>query len=233
MIPSQAWFPTSIVDRAVWFKNFATNFAVIGSSLGFSDEEIEQVVADSEVVQFLSAAIYQNNAYTRALQGMQKSITQGKIGENTPDLPTPPLFSPPPMVPTGIFQRLVKTVNRVRTAPTYTNETGAILGILPGRTVREVTRDHVPKIVVDSAFGGYRFRVKVAKLRMDAFEVQVRRNSNDHFEHAATGIASPLDVALTPLNPGQPEQIYVRVRMLKGNEPVGNFSNMVQITVNP
>jgi hypothetical protein len=233
MLPSQAWFPTSIVERAAWFKNFAANVEVLGPSLGFSPAEIEQVVADNEVVQFLAAAIYQNNAYTRALQSVQRTLTQGDIGDNTPELPTPPVFSPPPMVPTGIFERLIKTVNRVRVAPAFNAATGAVLGVNPTKTMRTVTRDHVPKIVVDPAFGGYRFTVKVAKLRMDAFEVQVRRNSSDRFEHAATGISSPFEVALTPLNPGQPEQIYVRVRMLKGNEPVGNFSNMVQVTVNP
>ena len=233
MIPSQAWFPTSIVERAAWFRNFTKNFSVIGPSLGFSTAEIAEVEADNEVVQFLAGAINQNNAYTRALQMLQKTLTQGEIGEPASALPVPPVFTPPPLTAPGIFARLNKTVKRVRFAPNYTDEVGAVLGIIPGKTLRVPTHDHVPKVNVATLPGGYRFAVRVAKLRMDAFEVQIKRNSNGHFEPAAIGTASPLEVALTPLNPGEPEQIYVRVRMIKANKPVGQFSDLVQVTVNP
>jgi hypothetical protein len=233
MLPSQAWFPTSIAERAAWFNNFARNFSNIGLSLGFSAAEIAQVEADNEVVQFLAGAIALNNNYTRALQMLQKTLTQGRVGEPTPELPAPPTFTPPPLTPPGIFARLNRTVKRVRFAPNYTDEAGALLGIIPGKTLRVPTHDHVPKVNVATLPGGYRFAVRVAKLRMDAFEVQVKRNSNDRFEPAAIGTASPLEVALTPLNPGEPEQIYVRVRMIKANKPVGLYSDLVQVTVNP
>ena len=53
------------------------------------------------------------------------------IGDPTPAFPANPAFALPEVVPTGIYQRLIELVDRIRSAPAYTDEIGALLGIIP------------------------------------------------------------------------------------------------------
>ena len=61
----------------------------------------------------------------------RKIITEGDIGDPTPEFPANPAFALPVVQPTGIFERLNNLVERIRVAPNYTAETGALLGIIP------------------------------------------------------------------------------------------------------
>jgi len=49
MIPSSRWFPTNLADRALWYENFATQFAAVAVSLGFTANDAASVNNDNDV----------------------------------------------------------------------------------------------------------------------------------------------------------------------------------------
>ena len=233
MLPNQRWFPTNRTARAAWFGNFAEQFANIAVSLGFTQADIDGVTADNMVVQFAASSMTSAKAYTKALQSFHLLITQGEIGKTTPQFPTAPNFTPPPMVDAGIWERLERLRRRIKAAPAFTNETAAVLGLIPVQERRFSERDTVPKMKVSALETSYKFKVSVTRHRADGFQVQISRNGSDVWENAAFGTASPLIVEVVPANQGQPEQILVRAQLYKANKPVGVFSDGNYVTVVP
>ena len=109
----------------------------------------------------------------KAIVQYREVITEGDIGDPTPDFPANPAFALPVVQPTGIFERLNNLVERIRVAPNYTPETGALLGIIPTASESIAPADVKPLIQVFAAQTGYEFSV-VAENRekADSWSVQ-------------------------------------------------------------
>lgn len=234
MIPSPSWFPQSLQTRAAWYQNFYTQIAIVGASLGFSAAEIDGFGDDNTVMQFLADGDTQLNAFGSAVRQYRKIITEGDIGEPTPAFPANPAFALTTTIVTGLFERLNKARARIMAAPTYTDETGALLGILPG-TSGSISPDSVkPTITVSPAQTGYLFSVVVAnRAESDMWEVWILRKGSANWSNAKTATGKSVDVTVTPTTPGDAEQMQVRVQLRKNNQNYGQPSDVVYVTVNP
>ena len=131
VVPSVKWFPQSLQERAVWHDNFTLRFASVAPGLGFLPAEVITVQTDNTCFQDLATGREQLDAFVESVTMYRKNVTEGNIGEPTPVFPTAPTITPAELPPTGIFQRLIDLVARIRSAPTYTTEIGALLGIIP------------------------------------------------------------------------------------------------------
>ncbi|MEK7855683.1 MAG: hypothetical protein AAB288_06310 [Acidobacteriota bacterium] len=106
MRPDQRWFPTNRTERAAWFGNFTDRFSEIGISLGFTQAEIDSVIADNAVLQFSATAITMLEAQIRGVREFERAVTAGPNNgseANFPDLMVPTV---PPMVTTGFLPGL-------------------------------------------------------------------------------------------------------------------------------
>lgn len=99
MIPSNRWFPSSLQERAAWFANFSTQFAIVGAGLGFTPAEIDAVQDDGEVFQFLASMAVQLDAFRSAVQQYRSIITEENIGDPTPAFPANVTFALPKPIP--------------------------------------------------------------------------------------------------------------------------------------
>lgn len=234
MIPSRAWFPQSLQERAAWFDNFKTQFASVSVNLGFTAADVTAVTDDNAAFQFLAQTAVSLDAYKEAVRQYRIILTEGNIGDPDPAFPPNPTFNPPlPGVATGIFERLDDLVKRIRVAPNYTAETGALLGIIPKKPDSISPVDLKPAIKAGESVGGYKFDVNVTRLGMEAFKVQIQKNGNAAWSDAAFATNNPVEVTITPTTPGQPERILVRAILLQKNQPVGQPSDPTYVTVNP
>lgn len=240
MIPARSWFPARIQDRAAWFENFEKQFAIVGPSLGFTAAEITAVTNDNAVYQFLAETTTELDAFADAVRQYRFIITESPVGQPTPAFPANPTFTlPTPAVPTGIFERLVELVRRIRVAPAYTPEIGALLGIIPTEGQTTPVEQIKPAISAGQSFGQYKFMLNVTRMGMDAFKVQIQRQGGSGqtgggtWQDAGVGTANPFEVTVTPTTIGQPERILVRAQLLKKNEPVGQPSDPTYVTINP
>ena len=233
MRPDQRWFPTSRTERAAWFNNFTTKFAQIALDLGFSQTDIDEVNADNMVIQFISYTIYQTETYSRAVQAFHQIITLGESSSSTPDFPAFPVRIVPPITRPGIFERLEHLVRRIRVAPGYSPSVGAVLGIIPRAPGPVDLAEAVPNIKATAAAANHRFLVRTTRRKFDGFVIEIRRNRSNVWEPQGKFLRSPAEIAVTPNNPSEPELIDVRIRMIQGNDPVGQYSDIQTITLVP
>lgn len=102
-IPSNRWFPTNPAARLVWFQNFATQFAIVGASLGFTPAEIASVQDDNTIFQFLgNGADASADAWKSALRQFRIIMAELGIGTPTPAFPANPTLVLPEVVAAGI-----------------------------------------------------------------------------------------------------------------------------------
>ena len=234
MIPSNRWFPSGLPARAAWYENFADQFAVVGTSLGFTANEISSVTNDNDVFQFLADAAVTIKAYEKAIQQYREIITEQDIGDPSPQFPANPALVLPASVDTGMFERLIKLVERIRAAPNYTNETGALLGILPTQSDSLIPAEVKPAIQTFAAESGYQFSVVVAgRGESDMWDVLILKKGATTWQTVKTAVGKSVDVTITPTTAGEAEQVQVRVQLKKSNQNYGLPSDIVYVTVNP
>lgn len=232
MRPDQRWFPTSRAERAAWFRNFAQNFESVGPELGFTRAQIDSVNADNDVLQFAAATVFSLDRTMQAVRGYERLMAEGRVGSPQPEFPN---FTPPPLpksVPPGIFERLEKLVRRIRVAPSYTAATGAALGIIPKNRQIANLAEFTPKLTVRVNPAPHSINVRCPRGRFRIFDVWIQRDGRSEWEEAAVLASSPADVDIKPTTQGKPEKISVRTRMRSGQNGVGNFSNIVEVTLN-
>ena len=234
MIPSRTWFPGPLAERVEWFQVFATNFADEAVALGFLPADVTSVTNDNLVMQAIGDYNALLDAYANAFRQYRTAITEGDIGDPTPNVPDAPSWPDVSAVPTGIYERLVKLVDRIRAAPAYTLEIGASLGIIPKSPSDSLSPTELKPVLKASASEmNYTFTVDVTRLGMPGYSVQILRQGGTNWTTVALANANPCPVTVTPTTPGQPERIQVRAILSKNNTDVGIPSDATYVTVNP
>lgn len=233
MIPSNRWFPSSLQERAAWFANFTKQFASVGASLGFTPAEVLAVQDDDSVFEFLASTAVQLDAFRAAVQQYRTIITEGNIGDPTPAFPANVTFALPGPIPTGIFQRLDDNVKRIRTATTYTDEIGALLGILPVSPTGPQPEVAMQPTVKTVTLPGSVIQVKFVRGNTDGVVIETKIDNADMWSDAGKFFKSPAELVI-PENPTNlPRSVQIRARYVDGNTPVGQFSPIVTTATQP
>jgi hypothetical protein len=231
MIPSKAWFPSSLQDRTGWFQNFATNFAAVGASLGFTGAEITAVTQDNEDFQSIAATTVALEAFSTAVRQYRISLTEDPIGTPQPTFPTEDFSAPPNDRPAGMFQRLVELVDRIRAAPAYTDEIGANLGIIPQKD-DELAENELKPSLKGSAMPNNKVEVVFVRGKTDGIEVEIVIDNTGGWVSAGRFFKSPA-VLNIPDGNGLPRAVQIRARYVLGNEAVGLNSDTVNVVTTP
>jgi len=232
MIPSVRWFPSSLQACVAWFANFVAQFAQIAEGLGFTGDDVTAVRNDNEMMQFIGATDTQVKAYEKAVNEFRDIITEGDIGDVTPEFPANLVLSPPPSVPTGIFERLDKLVDRIFVAPNYTSEIGALLGILPTGETPTAPENWKP-VLKAKARPEFTAQVKFTRGKSDGVALHIQRDKEDNWTSFGSFFQSPAVLEIPPKTPDTPEVVQIRGRFLVGNTPTGEFSDIVEIVTEP
>lgn len=233
MIPSNRWFPNSLQQRAAWFANFSTNFSLVGGMLGFTAAETTAAENDNTVFQFLAATTVQLDSFTKAVQQYRSIITEGAVGDPTPLFPPDVSFTLPQVIPTGIFQRLDENVKRIRTAPLYTHEIGALLGIIPSSSQpsSESEAEMHPTLSATSLPNSL-VQVKFVRGATDGILIETSID-NGTWGEAGRFFKSPANLVI-PENPQNlPRSVQMRARYVQGDNPFGQYSPIITTASQP
>lgn len=195
--------------------------------------DLTAIAGDSVILLALANIAVELSAYEKAVRQYRIIITEGDIGDPTPAFPALPVYSSPAGGTTGLFERLDDFVKRIRAAPAYTDQTGALLGILPSSPTPPPLSELKPVVKASESFSGYKFNVDVTRLGMPSFKIQVQKDGSEAWQDAAFATSNPVEVTITPTTPGKPERVLVRAFLMKSNEPVGQPSDPTYVTVNP
>jgi len=234
MIPSQKWFPSSLQERAAWFGNFETQFSVngLGTTLGFVAADMTAVTNDNAAMQFVADLQTGVDAYADAVRQYRKIITEGNDGDPAPAEPLAPTGGLPLPVPaTGIFERLDDLVKRIRVSPTYTDEAGAILGIIPSKGDSLFEEDMKPSLKA-VAMPGNVVDVSFVRGQTDGIAVEIQIDGAGGWVSSGRFFKSPgsLDI---PTGTGLPRAVQIRARFVVGNDPIGLNSDTVNVVTTP
>lgn len=236
--PDPRYVPTDLSGQATWFDNYNGQMQIVGASLGFASGELDRIKDDNTMVQFFGSSAASVEAYRGAMTSFRRVMLTGNIGEPNPDYPSAfaglPLPTTGAPVDTGIWARLNKDVPRIRKAPTYTEETGALLGIIPTTPDAPLPGTVKPTASFDAAMHGYLFSTVVAgRQEADAFQVWIRREGTTDWTLAATATGKSVDVTYDPGQTSGPVQLQVYVQLRKDNANYGQPSEISLVTVNP
>ena len=232
MLPSQKWFPTNRTDRAAWFGNFARQFAIFGPLLGFTPAEIQAVLDDNQVVQFLAATITSLEGYRRAVIAYRNILCEGRVGTSKPTFPMNPSFVLPVDRPTGIYQRLDAVVARIRVAPTYTLNIGVQLGIVPRKAETLALHELQPEITVTSMPKSI-LVVKFVRGQSKGVTIEIQTGKENTWKQAGRFYTSPANLEIPPAEDKSPQEIRLRASYVMENTPVGLFSDVVTAVTTP
>ena len=232
MIPSNRWFPANLGDRALWYANFNTQLGIgtLGTSLGLSAADMTTIGDDNSVMQFCATATQYFEAYMDAVREYRKTITEGNIGDPAPPFPT--FVSPGTVtaVPTGIFERLDQFVKRIRTAPAYTSETGALLQIIPQKGDDLIESELKPQFKASPMPGNI---IEIEFVRGKTAGINIETNVDGAgWMFAAFKANSPATLNI-PNGTGNPHSVQLRARFVLKDEPVGLNSDTVNVVTTP
>ena len=232
MMPSHKWFPRLLIDQANWTQNFAVQMANVGPALGVSAGEIDAIANDAAALQWMARNKRAVESYRSAAISYRKQMSEGMISGQPTAYPQPPEPPPPGLVVPGIFARIDNLVRRVRVANGYSDSIGALLNIVPARAPERVIDDARPDPTL-SVQPGNVVVVNFVRGGSDGIEIQMRIDQDGVWTNAGRYFRSPIVLPI-PAGPNNlPRSVEIRARYLRGNDAVGQYSDIDTISTSP
>lgn len=214
---------------APWFSNFSLKFGQFAGELGFDAAEVTAVTNDNLVVQWLLDA---EHAFEANLDGFRSFRDETLYAEKNDPAPAEPinvLPAAPAAFTTAIIERLVNLVDRIRLTDKYTDEIGMQLGII-GSESESIAPENWKPVLKVKALPGFQIQVDFIRGAASGILLQSEDDGADTWTEIGKFFSSP---AIFTANGNVPKAVNLRGRLLEKNDPVGNFSDTVQIVTTP
>lgn len=232
-VPSRNWFPASLSERATWFQNFATQFAILAPNLNFDAGIVTQVENDNETVQWLAEVAVMVDNYEKQMTAYRKEMLEGPNFAPNVQLPPPPVYPVPgPPSDPGIFFRLIELVDQIRVRPNYSSDDGEALGIIPSKPADLIPNELQPNPSL-TALPGNVVEVAFVRGKTEGIDVEIDVDNSNSWEHAGKFFKSPGEIVIPQNTQGTARSVKVRARYLLDNKPVGLYSEIDQISTIP
>lgn len=227
------WLERSWPGRVVQFGQIKAHIGQFESELGLTPAEVAEIEA------FMAYAISVINHQTDS-QAAAKGVTEwrdnafnGPKGQPLPAPPAANAYVVPAGAETGIIEIIREWREQWVAADGYEQAIGETLMIVKAEGDSLNPNDVTPTIQVSGAQSGYEIGIIVSD-RGDAKISQVWiRQKGGEWTLAETLEGKGGSITITPLTPGDPEQVDVRVQLRKNNANYGNVSATHTVTVNP
>ena len=210
-------------------QNLSTYQTEVGATAG----DIAAVLAQLQALVYIRDYADVVDADKKAVFQIKQAIYNGDPDDTIAPFPVFPVAAPPAGTASGILTITIERNKRFKLGPGYNKEIGIALGIDSDAPLAPIPGEITPTIEVFPAQTGYVFSIVVGnRAASDMWEVSIlRKDGNWTFVQSATGKSA--DITITPTDPGDPEQIQVRVQLKKANQPYGLLSDPAYVTVNP
>ncbi len=232
-VPSNAWFPTALADRAAWYQNFTIKFAQLAPQLGFDPGEVTLVEADNTLIQWLLQVTGEVDTFDKGVSTYRKLMLESPIGTN--GITAPPVFAYPTPLPTadaGVFARLISLVDRIRVSGNYNEEDGELLGIVPSKPADLKPNELQPNPSL-TALPGNVVEVAFTRGKTEGIDVEIDVDNSNSWEHAGKFFKSPGEIVIPQNTQATSRLVKLRARYLLDNKPVGLYSETDQISTIP
>ena len=199
--------------------------------LGLNAAEITSVQDDYHVLHFAIFCSEELRTGVSEFISYKKTILAGKNGEPTPPLPVITMSTAPtPLVNTGILDRLRKLVQRIKASPLYTESIGMDLGIIAAQPTPPAVVKPAPKV---TALPENQVEITFTRGIYDGVALESKRAAETAWSSLGMYPASPIIDTRPLLVPLQPELRQYRMRFVRKNTAVGDFSDIFSIVTEP
>lgn len=222
------YMPKGEPELLLWFQNFATKLPGYAATLGITAPELAVVAGDLLLIEATLQSVAMAKQDLKEWISFKDAELYGPVGGPNPAIPgsTPIAIS---ARPPGMMPRTRTLINKLKVHANYTAIIGADLGIEGSGGGSEVLK---PVCSVTSS-GDFSATIKFKKFGHDGVDVYCQRAGESVWTHLAFDAFSPYVDNRPPLVAGQPEERRYRVRYRDGETAVGEYSDVVTITVGP
>jgi hypothetical protein len=229
MSSSVGYLPSSDSDKGIWYGNYSAKMATYATLLGFTPAEIAAIVKDGAMYQYILTVQEQIKQYLNNLTGFKSQLKHAVGQQHLTAVPPLPVISvAPAMVSEGVFDRVGKTVKRVKAHPNYTDNIGQDLGIIAPVQVIDVNTLQ-PDLTVKLDAG--RPHIKCSKGITDALDLYVDRKDGNGYTLIGRLLKMDyIDTANLPNGVVLAEWDYKAMYVI-GNDNVGLMSPAIGIIV--
>jgi hypothetical protein len=227
------WMPATLPGKRAMFENIFGKIAAYAAALGLLPADVTAI--QKMCSSFISAYDYTTESRATA-QGLTEWLDDAMYGDKGKELPSPPAFGTftnDPAYVTGIIAVMRGWRERWVASTGYTEAIGEDLMVVATKS-GSISPDLItPTLQAHAAQSGYLVALVVAdRADSDQWTVEVRQNGGA-WKNAGTFTGKSADITITPTNPGQPEQVEIRVQLRRKNANYGNLSQIATVTVNP
>jgi hypothetical protein len=226
---SSSYIPAGDAERVIWLNNFASRLPQYASALGLTPAEVASVQRDAAMFAYIVQMQDAAHQYWTSLSGLKRQLRSSPQQIAAPALPAAPSAgTPPAAVSSGIFNRVILLVARIKQCSAYSPTMGQDLNIIPPVNVFN-PGDMIPdlNIRLDAGHPLLKWKKGIA----DGIQLYVDRRDNEGFVQLARTVhISYLDVMALPANIFTATWDY-KARFVIGDDEVGQFSQVISINV--
>lgn len=227
--PQKKWLPRTLEALAPWYGNFALKFDLFAVDLGFAAADIASVNNDNLVVQWLLDAQTAFDANIDGFRDFRDETLYGEENDPKPNEPVTTLPSPPAVMTAAIIERLVNLVGRIKLAKNYTEDIGSQLGIIGSESESIAPENWKPTLKVRVLAGGDA-SVEFVRGESNGILLEQQKGNETVWTKIGNFNSSPAGLHYEET---APQTIRLRGRLLQKNDPVGEYSDIVQFVTNP
>lgn len=235
---SEDYLPDDEPGLDEWFQNWKAKMTESGSAHGFSTGEVKQAQDDADMARNVIAGSATVETNRREFIRFKRLMLYGSRNAPTPAYPalntpvTPPLNGE---LMAGIVERTRSFVRRLKESPNYNEAVGADFRVLPVEGEGGISEDEAKPVLKARAMAQSKVDIDFTRGDFDGVEVERQRGDNIN-EWQSTGrfYKSPAEDDAPPAGGANaPETRRYRARYLKGNKPVGVYSDIVTVVTQP
>ena len=225
------WLPYGIKERKVALQAIANGAESYGASLGLSAADVDRIKAIAEEYAF-AATVYENN---RTMLKALRSWRDDVMSNRRPIKPIHerPMFDNSPMpvgTQRGLIAEMRQYVRLIKASHGFNPMISAAMDIHSPNHVKKPLRELAPQLKA-TAYVGFKAIIACQMEGMTAVQIEYRRNGEEKYEKVAFLTNLPETIYIEPRVMGVPESGYIRAIFIQKNKTVGEYSNMVTITL--
>jgi hypothetical protein len=224
--------PGTDAEIGRWILHFASKIDTHAPALAITKADVQQLKDDAATIAWTLSVLTSVRATAQQVTAYKNSLFDGEAGPTAPSAPIMPTFAAAPTaVPAGAISRTRNLVQRIKRSPGYTDAIGKDLELITPAP-QAPTTEPKPTFTL-AAFPGSHVRADWVKGSFSGVVIQCKRPGDADFITIGQDLFSPYDDKRPPVTGGTPETRQYRMRYLKKDDEVGEWSDIVSVVTIP
>lgn len=224
-------FPVKLQEIMFYMINLDLKLTGFATTLGVTPAELEMVHQDRVNFEYIYALSNQIKADMEAFSAYREAMFKGPEGP-LPEAPSFQSVTLPGPGAAGIIARQKRFKAKIMSSDGFTPQIGEALEMIKPSPVPPSPADIKPSVrAVALPDGKVEFRC--SKQGMDAVRLESKLPNVEGWSLTAESTTAKFTVTLPEQFHAQPVQMLFRARLLKKNEPVGEYSPVISVITNP